>query len=113
MAHRPIFEQYRNLKPRKRKKFYEANRAALALYEAAERYLKSVLNGHPLPLKRWKDEYAKLSAERGRLCGKCSTLKDRVKDVETVRHYAESFVREAARKSRPMEKIPRTREFER
>jgi hypothetical protein len=64
LAHRPLCEQYQNQKPRKRNKFYEANRAGLAPYKAAERYLGPVLNGRPLPLRSWKDEYAKLAIKR-------------------------------------------------
>jgi chromosome segregation ATPase len=107
MEHRPLYEQYRSLKPRKQKKFYEVNRAGLTLYEAAERYLKSVLNGHPIPLKAWKEEYKKLSSERGGIYREYSALKDKVKDVETVKYCAEQFIREAAREKQMTVKKPR------
>jgi hypothetical protein len=101
IAHRPLYEQYQNQKPRKRKEFYEANRAGLTLYETAKRYLKSVLNGHPLPLESWKDEYSKLTIRRGGIYREYSNLKVRVYDVETVKYFAMQFTREAARMKRP------------
>jgi len=113
MEHRPLYEQYKNLGPRKQKKFHEANRAGLTLYEAAERYLKPVLNGHPVPLKSWKEEYSKLLTTRDGLSRKYSALKGKVGNVERIKHYAENFMREVARAKPQVEIKPRSRGRER
>lgn len=54
--------------PKKQEAFYEAYRMELTHYEAAGRYLDGVMNGRTgIPLKAWKAEREKLTAERKEL----------------------------------------------
>jgi hypothetical protein len=52
------------------------------------------LNGRTeIPLKKWRAERGKLTAEKSVLTRKYATLKEEVRDVETVRKYAEEINR--------------------
>jgi hypothetical protein len=58
--------------------------------EAASRYL----NGRTeILLKKWKAERGRLTAEKSALTRECATLKEEVRDVETIRKYAEGVGR--------------------
>jgi hypothetical protein len=62
----------------------------IVLHEAASRYLKEHLNGRTeIPLKKWRAERGRLTAEKSVLTRKYATLKEEVRNVETVRKYAE------------------------
>ena len=68
------------------------------LFTAAHNYLKGVMNGHSsLPVKAWKAEYAKLTAERKTLNGRYLALKDEVKEVEQIRKSVYSILRQEQR----------------
>jgi chromosome segregation ATPase len=94
--HREIYSRYRQLKPRGRKKFFEEHRADLMMFEDAKRYLDAHLNGHALPLRSWKEEREKLTAERALLNRQSGLLKEEVKKVETMRWTVENIIRGAA-----------------
>jgi chromosome segregation ATPase len=92
-----IYKKYSEQKPKDRERFYEAHRAELSIYEAASRYLKNHLNGRTqIPLKDWKSERAKLTAEMSVLDGKYKLLKEEIHEVEIIRRYAESVERSIA-----------------
>ena len=65
------------------------------VFEAAKRYLDACLNGHALPLEAWKNERAKLAAERGTFSREYAVLKEQVLDVEKIQWTAEKILREA------------------
>ena len=66
-------------------------------YEAASRYLKEHLNGRTaIPLKAWQAERVKLTAEKSALGIKYQSLKEEIREVETIRRYAESMERTVA-----------------
>ena len=68
--HTPINRIYQQQKPKHKEEFFEGNRAALTLYQAAEHYIKANLNGRDkIPLVAWQKEYATLTAERKSLNG--------------------------------------------
>ena len=55
LEHRPTYKAYMQTKPKKQEEFFESNRAALILYQSAERYLKEHLGKDKvLKLKAWK-----------------------------------------------------------
>lgn len=55
------------------------------LFEAAERYLKDVINDQTeLPLKSWKAERGKLIVDRRLLNGGYASLKDDTAEVEKI-----------------------------
>jgi len=67
----------------------------LMTFEAAKHYLDARLNGHALPLDPWKNERAKLSAERSEFSREYVALKEQVQDVEKIQWTAEKILREA------------------
>jgi hypothetical protein len=88
------YKQYIVQKPKNKEAFYNAHCAEITLYEAADRYLKKHLNGRTaIPLKKWRDERGRLTAERSALYGKYKTLKSKIREVETIRKAAESINR--------------------
>jgi len=99
---RPIYEEYKALKPRKQAKFYEANRAALMLYDHAAKYLKPLLNDkNQIPIQTWKKELAALSQKRDGLYEKYDTLKDEAKAVDRLRYNVEDVLRRERARTRP------------
>jgi hypothetical protein len=109
---REVYEQYRQLKPRKQPKFYEVHRADLMMYEASVRYL-TILNGQTLLLQKWKTEREELIAERGKAYRQYYAVKEQVADIEIIRRTAENVVREAVRETNPLQRKPREMERER
>ena len=91
--------------PKKQEAFYEAYRMELTHYEAAGRYLDGVMNGRTgIPLKAWKAERDKLTAERKELSRRYLALKDEVKEAEQIRKGVYSILREENRKEQPAHK---------
>jgi hypothetical protein len=84
--HSKIHKIYKGLKPKEQPAFYESKRAALTMYEAAERYIKGVLIGRDkIPLPTWKAEREKLTAEKMRLNREYTELKTETAKVEKIR----------------------------
>lgn len=105
LQYRDIYRKYKQQKPKKQEAFYEAHRMELTHFEAAERYLNDVMNGRTgIPLKAWKAEQEKLTAERKKLSRRYSTLKDEVKEAEQIRKGIYSILREENRKEQPAHK---------
>lgn len=101
--YRDIYQQYKQHNPKKREAFYETHRMELTHYEAAERYMKNVMNGKTgIPTKAWKAEQERLIAERKQLSNRYSTLKDEVKEVEQIRKGVYNILREEDRKQQPI-----------
>lgn len=86
MKYRDVYRKYKQQKPKKQEAFYEAHRMELTHYEAAGRYLNGVMNGRTgIPLKAWKAEQEKLTAERKMLNQRYLELKEEVKEAEKIR----------------------------
>ena len=82
-----------------KKKLSEADQI---LFAAATNYLKDVMNGHTsLPVKAWKSEYAKLTAEHRTLNMRYLKLKDGVKEAEQIRKSVYSILRQEQREQQP------------
>ena len=80
------------------------------LFMAAKDYLKGVMNGKTaLPVKAWKAEYAKLTAERETLNRRYLALKEEVKEAEQIRKSVYSILRQEQREQQPR----RARDMER
>ena len=79
--------------------YYHAHDTEIVLFEAAERYLKDVMQERfdpkklP-PIRKWESERDKLKAERQQLSHRYSTLKDEVKEVEQIRRNVQNVLRE-------------------
>ncbi len=99
LKHKALFKQYRQLKnPAKRDAFYEKHRAELFAFEAANRYLKGVMNGRTaLPIQVWRDERDALATERKRLYAEYTAIKEEVREVEQIRRGVEDIMRSEAR----------------
>jgi hypothetical protein len=93
-----INRQYRQQKPKQHADFYEAHRREMTLFEAADRYLKGVMNSKTaLPTKAWKAERDKLTADKKRLNGEYVSLKNDTAEVEKIRKNVYDIMREEAR----------------
>jgi hypothetical protein len=70
---------------------------ALQEYDKAEKYLRGVLqkrfNPANIPASKWKSERETLAQEKGGLNTQYELLKEKVRDVEIIRKYAEEVQR--------------------
>jgi hypothetical protein len=79
--------------------YYEANRRELTLFDAAERYLKGVLQSRydskklP-PIAEWRKEQSAKSAERAALYQDYEKLKNETLNVEQMKQTVEQIIRE-------------------
>ena len=78
--------------------YYESNRTELTLFNAAEQYLKDVLqerfNPKKLPpITKWKAEYKTLSAEKDLTYREYYSLKDEVKEAEKIKRSVENLMK--------------------
>ncbi len=75
------------------------------LFTTAKDYLKGVMNGKTtIPTKTWKEEYAKLTAERKTLNQRYLALKEEVKEAEKIRKSVYSILRQEQREQQPHRK---------
>jgi len=88
-----VYKQYQQQKPKYQEAFREKFRREITLYEAADRYLKPVLKGHPLNLKKWKAEFVEKTAEKGALYREYSSLKEKTQKVETIKRTVMDILR--------------------
>ncbi len=89
-----IYFKYKGKKP--------LTEAEQTLFTAAHDYLKGVMNGRTaLPVKAWKAEYAKLTAERKTLNQRYLSLKDEVKEAEQIRRSVYSIMRQEQWEQQP------------
>lgn len=95
LRYRDIYRRYRQQKPKKQEAFYEAHRADLTHYKAAERYWQGVMNDKTaLPIKAWK-------AERKYLSKQYAVRKDEVKDAEQICKGVYNILRQEQREQQP------------
>ena len=93
--HKAVYEKHGKIDPKKRDNFYKKHGREIRLYEDAKRYFEKVMNGRTtLPIKAWKEEHTKLTAEKYTLCEEYYRLKDDVKNVEVLRKGAEGILGE-------------------
>lgn len=101
LEHRPTYKAYMQTKPKKQDAFFESHRAALTLYQTAERYLKEHLGEDKvLKPKAWKAEVADLTQKKSRLYDDLQTLKTEVQDAEAVKKCVEQAVQPEQTKSK-------------
>ena len=101
--HKKIYKQYQQEKnPKRKAEFAQKHDTAITLYEAASGYLKRHLNGrNEIPLRSWKAERVKLTAERKTLDMKYYKLKEEIKEAEQIRKSVYSIVRQEERERQP------------
>jgi len=104
--YRPIYEEYKALKPRKQKKFVEQNRQALDLHKYAGEYLKACYKGREMPtVREWKQELAVLSKKRDGLYLRYDLLQDEAKAVDRLRYNVEAVLDRERNRARPKNRI--------
>jgi len=108
LQHREINKLYKQQKPKHKDRFYEANRAELTLYEAAERFLKANLDGTTLNTKAWKKEAAELTAEKDKLYQDYSGLKEGVRQISIVQRSVEHILDNAEKMEQPQQQRRRS-----
>ena len=108
--HRELYKAYKELKPRKQPKFYETHRTDLMLFEAARRYFKEQYISTNFSIKDWKEEKAKLPAERAKVYREYKVVETEFTAVETARLDAEQIVREL---NAPPQRSTRSRDWSR
>jgi hypothetical protein len=66
-------------------------------YYDAEKYLRDVLQKRfdpkKIPVDKWRKEYETLTVEKNKLIGQYGVLKERIREVELIRKYAEEVQR--------------------
>jgi hypothetical protein len=95
LEHKALSKQHKQIpNPHKRDAFFEAHRAELILFEAAQEYLLKVMNGHTtLPVKAWRAERARLADGLQKLNQAYVKLKEEVHEVEQIRRGVENIMR--------------------
>ncbi|MDL2235518.1 hypothetical protein LJC07_05095 [Christensenellaceae bacterium OttesenSCG-928-L17] len=89
--------------------YYDTNRTEIVLFEAAEQYMKDVMqerfdpNKLP-PITKWKSERDKLNADRRKLNGEYVSLKNDTAEVEKIRSNVYDIMREEQRREQPQRK---------
>jgi DNA repair exonuclease SbcCD ATPase subunit len=86
--------------------YHETYRNEITMFEAAEKYLKGVLQKHYDPKKlppisKWQAEIAKLTAERKRIEADYYKLRDEVKEAEQIRKSIYNTIRQEQRETQP------------
>ena len=86
----PIHDEYKQIRWKgKQEKFAEAHRADLAVWDAANRYLRANLPGMKLTPKAWQTELAALTAENEAEYAKLKAQREEVAELQKVRRYVD------------------------
>ena len=89
--------------------YHNDHHTEIVLFEAAEKYLKDVMQERfdpkklP-PIRKWEAERDKLKTERQQLSHRYSALKDEVKEVEQIRRNVYSILKEERGREQPTRK---------
>mgnify|MGYP000034452323 CR=1 FL=1 len=86
----PIHDEYKQIRWKdKQEKFAEAHRADLAIWDAANRYLRANLPDMKLTPKAWQTELAALTAENEAEYAKLKAQREEVAELQKVRRYVD------------------------
>ena len=86
----PIHDEYKQIRWKgKQEKFAEAHRADLAVWDAANRYLRANLPDMKLTPKVWQTELAALTAENEAEYAKLKAQREEVAELQKVRRYVD------------------------
>ena len=86
----PIHDEYKQIRWKgKQEKFAEAHRADLAVWDAANRYLRANLPDMKLTPKAWQTELAALTAENEAEYAKLKAQREEVAELQKVRRYVD------------------------
>ena len=86
----PIHDEYKQIRWKgKQEKFAEAHRADLAVWDAANRYLRVNLPDMKLTPKAWQAELAALTTENEAEYAKLKAQREEVAELQKVRRYVD------------------------
>ena len=86
----PIHDEYKQIRWKgKQEKFAEAHRADLAVWDAANRYLRANLPDMKLTPKAWQTELAALTAENEAEYARLKAQREEVIELQKVRRYVD------------------------
>ena len=86
----PIHDEYKQIRWKgKQEKFAEAHRADLAVWDAANRYLRANLPDMKLTPKAWQTELAALTAENEAEYARLKAQREEVTELQKVRRYVD------------------------
>ncbi len=111
ITYRPVYEKYKSQKPRKQERFYEDNRAELALYDYAVRYLKQHYKGTALPMKQWDKEIEKLAIKNFTVSSESKSLYEEYNLLLTIQSNVERMIKPPSQERQRRQK--RNIEYER
>ena len=90
----PIHDEYKQIRWKgKQEKFAEAHRADLAIWDAANRYLRANLPDMKLTPKAWQTELAALTAENEAEYAKLKAQREEVAELQKVRRYVDTALK--------------------
>lgn len=102
--HKTVRKQYAKIKPDKRELFEQRHHAEIALYDAAERYLKNLKSsGEPLTPKKWQADISTLTAKKDLGYKEMRDMREQLKAIESLRKAAEKLAKEQPDQSKQKE----------
>lgn len=96
--HRDLYKQCHPLSGNKADMFRIKNYTEIALYEAAEKYLKDNVNGSTVEIGKWKSDIATLTERKERLYSEMYKKRDELKVAESVQKSIDTAIKQQTRK---------------
>ena len=96
--HRELYKQYHSLSDNKADMFRIRNYTEIALYEAAEKYLKENVNGSTLEVGKWKSDIATLTEQKNKLYSEMYKKRDELKVAESIQKSVDTALKRHTRK---------------
>ena len=96
--HRELYKQYHSLSGNKADMFRIRNYTEIALYEAAEKYLKENVNGSTLEVGKWKTDIATLTEQKNKLYSEMYKKSDELKVAESIQKSVDTALKRHTRK---------------
>ena len=96
--HRDLYKQYHSLSGNKADMFHIRNYTEIALYEAAEKYLKENVNGSTVEVGKWKSDISMLTERKDRLYSEMYKKRDEMKLAESVQKSVDTALKQQTRK---------------
>lgn len=96
--HRDLYKQYHSLSGNKADMFRIRNYTEIALYEAAEKYLKENVNGSTVEVGKWKSDIETLTEQKERLYSAMYKKRNEMKLAESVQKSVDTALKQQTRK---------------
>lgn len=96
--HRDLYKQYHSLTGNKADMFRIRNYTEIALYEAAEKYLKENVNGSTVEVGKWKSDIETLTEQKERLYSAMYKKRNEMKLAESVQKSVDTALKQHTRK---------------